>query len=90
MGHRGLISLNKKRKDYIVLDPFVNKLIDSNGAGDALLAYSSASLFKTKSLIISSIIGTLAASCKGELEGNVAISIEQIESKINQIEKILN
>tara|TARA_Y200000002_G_C22682289_1_gene664589 strand:+ start:78 stop:1598 length:1521 start_codon:yes stop_codon:yes gene_type:complete len=89
LGHKGLISLNKKRKDYIVLDPFVEKLVDSNGAGDALLAYSSATLFKTKSLIISSIIGTLAASCKCEIEGNIAVSIKQIEAKIDEIEKIL-
>lgn len=89
LGHRGLISLNKKRKDYIVLDPFVDKLVDSNGAGDALLAYSSASLFKTKSLIISSIIGTLAASCKCEINGNKAVSVEKIENKINEIKKVL-
>lgn len=89
LGFRGLISLNKKRKDYIVLDPFVDTLVDSNGAGDALLAYSSASLYKTKSLIISSIIGTLAASCKCEIEGNKSVSINQIENKIDEIEKIL-
>ena len=34
LGYKGLISLNKKRKDYIVLDPFVTKLVDSNGAGE--------------------------------------------------------
>ena len=90
LGFRGLISLNKKRKDYIVLDPFVDTLVDSNGAGDALLAYSSASLYKTKSLIISSIIGTLAASCKCEIEGNKSVSINQIENKIDEIEKILS
>ena len=31
------------------LDPFVDNLRDANGAGDALLAYSSAALFKKKS-----------------------------------------
>ena len=90
LGSRGLISLNQKRNDYIVLDPFVNNLIDSNGAGDALLAYSSATLYKTKSLIISSIIGLLAASCKCEREGNIPIKIIDIENKINEIQKILN
>lgn len=90
LGPRGLISLNQKRNDYVVLDPFVNNLVDSNGAGDALLAYSSATLFKTKSLIIASIIGLLAASCKCEKEGNVPIKIIDIVNKINEIEKILN
>jgi rfaE bifunctional protein kinase chain/domain/rfaE bifunctional protein nucleotidyltransferase chain/domain len=87
LGEKGLISLSKKKNDYIALDPFVNNLIDSNGAGDALLAYSSATLFKTKSLIIASIIGLLAASCKCEVQGNLPISINDIINKINEIEK---
>jgi rfaE bifunctional protein kinase chain/domain/rfaE bifunctional protein nucleotidyltransferase chain/domain len=87
LGEKGLISLSKKKNDYIALDPFVNNLIDSSGAGDALLAYSSATLFKTKSLIIASIIGLLAASCKCEVQGNLPISINDIINKINEIEK---
>ncbi len=90
LGSKGLIALNKKRKDYIVLDPFVKNLLDSNGSGDALLAYSSATLFKTKSLIISSIVGILAASCKCEKEGNVPIEPKDILNKIDEIEKVLN
>jgi|TARA_B100001971_G_scaffold213956_1_gene249034 rfaE bifunctional protein nucleotidyltransferase chain/domain len=90
LGSRGLISLNRKRNDYIVLDPFVNNLIDSNGAGDALLAYSAASLYVTNSLIISSIIGLLAASCKCEKEGNIAVKKQDIEKKIDEIEQIIN
>lgn len=89
LGEKGLISLNKLRKDYIVLEPFVENLIDSNGAGDALLAYSSATLFKTKSLIISSIIGIIAASCKCEIKGNIAIDIQALESKIKSISRVL-
>ena len=90
LGSRGLISLNQKRNDYVVLDPFVNNLIDSNGAGDAMLAYASATLYMTNSLIISSIIGLLAASCKCEKEGNKPIKREDIENKIDEIERILN
>ena len=90
LGSRGLMSLNQKRKDYIVLDPFVNNLVDSNGAGDALLAYSAASLYITNSLILSSIIGIFAASCKCEKEGNVRVMKKDIEKKIDEIEKILN
>ncbi len=86
LGERGLIALSKKRKsDYISLDPFVKNLVDANGAGDALLAYSAASLYKTNSLIVSSIIGILAASCKCEMEGNVPVTIEALENKIKEI-----
>ena len=57
IGERGLIALAKNKPEYITLDPFVENLKDANGAGDALLAFSSAALFKEKSLIMGSIIG---------------------------------
>ena len=75
----------KNKPEYITLDPFVENLRDANGAGDALLAYSSAALFKEKSLIMASIIGIIAASCKCEKKGNTPIKISEIISKINKI-----
>ena len=87
LGERGLISMSQKKSDYISLDPFVDNLIDSNGAGDTLLAYSSSTLYTTKSLIISSIIGLIAASCKCETKGNVPVNIDQIINKFENIRK---
>ena len=87
LGERGLISISRKKNDYIALDPFVENLVDSNGAGDALLAYSASTLYTTKSLIISSIIGLLAASCKCETQGNLPVTIDQIIEKINLLQK---
>lgn len=89
IGERGLIALGKNRPDYITLDPFVDNLKDANGAGDALLAYSSAALFKEKSLIIASIIGILVASCKCEKKGNLPLKISEIVSKINKIKDLM-
>ena len=86
LGEKGLISLSKKKNDYIALDPFVKNLVDSNGAGDALLAYSTSVLYTTKSLIISSIVGLLAASCKCEIQGNLPVTVEHIIKKIDEIE----
>ncbi len=87
LGEKGLISISRKKNDYIALDPFVDNLVDSNGAGDALLAYSASILYTTKSLIISSIIGLLAASCKCETQGNLPVTTEQIIEKINLLQK---
>ena len=87
LGEKGLISLDLNRKDYISLDPMVNNILDTSGAGDALLAYSAATLFHTKSLILSSIMGILAASCKCEVEGNIPVTVEQINEKIESIIK---
>ena len=86
LGEKGLISLSKKQNDYIALDPFVKNLVDSNGAGDALLAYSTSVLYTTKSLIIASIVGLLAASCKCEIQGNLPVTVEHIIKKIDEIE----
>ena len=85
IGERGLIALANNKPEYITLDPFVEYLKDANGAGDALLAYSSATLFKEKSLIMASIIGIIAASCKCEKKGNTPLKISEIISKINKI-----
>jgi rfaE bifunctional protein kinase chain/domain/rfaE bifunctional protein nucleotidyltransferase chain/domain len=90
LGEKGLISLNKGRKDYISLDPITDNIIDTNGSGDALLAFASAILFKTNSLILSSIIGIIAASCKCENEGNKPVSITEMFVKIDSIKKVLN
>ena len=90
LGEKGLIALNTARKDYISLDPVVDNLVDANGSGDALLAFASLTLFKTKSLILSSLIGIIAASCKCEYEGNKPLSIKELLVKIMKIKKILN
>ena len=43
-------------------------------------------MIATKSLVISSILGSLAAACECENEGNIDIKPEQIIDKINSIE----
>ena len=53
------------------LPSFANNIVDTNGTGDALLAYASLSLAKTKSLFISSIIGSLAAAIECEKDGKI-------------------
>ena len=60
------------------------------GTGDALLAYSSLSLKVSNCLVKSSIIGSFAAACASEIEGNKPINIDTIISKIKQVEKKIN
>ena len=59
----------------------------SVGSGDALLAYSSLVLKKSKSLIKSSIIGSFAAACECESEGNIPVSYKNIVDKIKRNSK---
>jgi hypothetical protein len=60
------------------------------GAGDALLAFASATLYKTKSLPIASIIGSIAAACECNIDGNTPIKLSEIIKKIDKIEQLLN
>ena len=75
------------QSETITLPSFVNKVVDSTGTGDALLSYATLSLVATKSLTIASILGSFAAACECESDGNVDIKIEQIIKKINSVEK---
>ena len=94
MGKRGVISVINKRhfsnESYISIDSFVNNLVDPVGAGDALLAYSTLVYLNTKNKILATIIGSIAASCECEVDGNIPISPREILEKLNDIENRLN
>ena len=91
LGKRGILTcINNKHESidsYFTLDSFANNIIDPVGSGDALLAYSTLSMIVSKSIVISSIIGLLAASCACEVDGNVAITSKDILTKLKEIRK---
>ena len=39
--------------------------------------------------IIASIIGNIAAGCECEYDGNIPISVGEVKSKLNSIQKII-
>ena len=92
LGERGIFSHGKIGKESIsfVIPSSVNRVEDSVGAGDALLSYATLSMVKTKSLVISSILGSIAAACECEHNGNLVITPEQIIAKTNLIEESLS
>ena len=84
---RGIFSKNKNSAGFAI-PSFTNNVVDAVGAGDALLAYATLSMLITKSLLISSILGSVAAACKCETNGNIAIKPEQLITKINLIQNL--
>ena len=84
--HHVSVSNQGKKESAFSLPSFVNQIVDSTGTGDALLSYATLSMFATKSLVISSILGSLAAACECEADGNINITTEHIISKINSIQ----
>ena len=91
MDERGVYSVIHSEKDQDVfafsVDSFSKNPVDPVGAGDAFLAYSSLSLILSKSLVVSSIIGSIAASCECEKNGNLPISSSEIIDKLIKIQK---
>lgn len=91
LGAKGVFCVGNKNKtnEYFSIDSFVTKLVDAVGAGDALLAYGTLVYLNTKSLLLAGIIGSIAASCECEIDGNIPIKPKNIEHKIDQIEKLM-
>lgn len=95
LGSRGILScdrseMNPEKHLGFSLDSFAEHVIDPVGSGDALLAYATLSYLATNSLLIASIVGSIAAACSCEKDGNEPISLAEIESKLKIIEKKMN
>ena len=81
--------LTKKNKVFFALDLFADKVVDPVGAGDALLAYSTLSFLVSKSILISSILGSIAAGCECSYDGNIPVRSSVVLDKISQLENRL-
>lgn len=90
LGERGTVTVSKQNRSLSFATPsFAKKIVDAVGAGDALLAYASLCLSSTKSIVAANILGSVAAACECEVEGNVAVKKSMIIEKINELEKSL-
>jgi rfaE bifunctional protein kinase chain/domain/rfaE bifunctional protein nucleotidyltransferase chain/domain len=90
LGERGIITYRSAVPDlraFYTVDSFADKVVDAVGAGDALLAYSTLSIAATKSNVIGSILGSLAAAVACEHDGNNPVAPEEVLKKLNMLEK---
>lgn len=89
LGERGILTCcnnNLESLDsFLVIDSFVDHLVDPVGSGDALLAYATLALLKGYSPAVASIVGSMAAACECEVDGNIPIAKEDVVKKIRQI-----
>ena len=89
MGSRGILACGSGKHDdpdaNIVLDSFVDELVDAVGAGDALLSYATLSMLATGSTLVSAILGSMAAACECERDGNIPITPEFVLKKIDDV-----
>jgi rfaE bifunctional protein kinase chain/domain/rfaE bifunctional protein nucleotidyltransferase chain/domain len=87
LGSRGLFFLQDEYP--YSLDSFAHCVKDAVGAGDALLAYATLTMLATKSLPMACIMGSIAAACECEIDGNMPIKPEQVLQKLQQLEKAI-
>jgi rfaE bifunctional protein nucleotidyltransferase chain/domain len=94
LGERGVLTCNSADHEsldsFFVIDSFVDNLVDPVGAGDALLAYSTLTMLASRDESQATILGTIAASCECEVEGNIPVTIRQIGERLDTIEKQMN
>ena len=77
---------NNESGSFFSIDSFAGKVVDPVGAGDALLAYTTLALTTTRSEVVASILGSMAAAVACEHEGNLPVTPEQVLSKLDVIE----
>ncbi len=90
LGERGIITYrapDPEVRSFFTVDSFADKVVDPVGAGDALLSYATLSIVATKSNVIGSILGALAAAVACEHDGNNPVAPEQVLAKLDALEK---
>jgi rfaE bifunctional protein kinase chain/domain/rfaE bifunctional protein nucleotidyltransferase chain/domain len=90
LGERGILtyrSPGRLPREFFVVDSFVGRLVDPIGAGDALLALATLSLVQSGSIVVASILGSLAAAAACEREGNVPVLIPEVEDKLDALKR---
>ncbi len=73
--------------NYFSVDSFARNIADAVGAGDALLSYATMAMLATGNEVIASILGSMAAACECEIDGNVPIRPGDVLARIDQVEK---
>jgi rfaE bifunctional protein kinase chain/domain/rfaE bifunctional protein nucleotidyltransferase chain/domain len=90
LGEKGLIGLAKSDEDeeprVISLDSFTEKAVDPVGAGDALMSYAALTLKVTGSLPMAALVGSLAAACESDQNGNIPIKRSDILEKLASLQ----
>jgi len=85
LGPRGLFFLSENI--YHSIDSFTSNVKDAVGSGDALLAYATLTMKVTGSLPLACFIGSLAAACECEIDGNEPITPDLILTKLKDVKQ---
>jgi sugar/nucleoside kinase (ribokinase family) len=90
LGERGMIgyrSPGPHPREFFTVDSFVDRVVDSIGAGDALLSYAALALVATEHIVMASVLGSLGAAVACEMQGNSPVSPSKLVDKIDNLEQ---
>jgi bifunctional ADP-heptose synthase (sugar kinase/adenylyltransferase) len=94
LGERGVLTCTNPQHEaldsFFVLDSFVEDLVDPVGAGDALLAYATLTMLASRNETQATILGTIAAACGCEVDGNVPVTPDQVHARLDKVERQMN
>ena len=94
LGERGVLTCTSPEHEaldsFFVLDSFVEDLVDPVGAGDALLAYATLTMLASRNETQATILGTIAAACGCEVDGNVPVTPDQVHARLDKVERQMN
>ncbi len=94
LGSRGVITCRSRDHEalssFFVIDSFVDTVVDAVGAGDALLAYATLSKLAGGNQAEATILGSMAAACECEFDGNIPITPDHVRAKIDAVERQVN
>ncbi len=94
LGERGVLTCTRPDHEsldsFFVIDSFVENLVDPVGAGDVLLAYATLGMLASRNETQATILGTMAAACGCELDGNVPITPDQVHARLDKVERQMN
>ena len=91
LGGRGVLTCRNADHnaidDSVIIDSFADTVLDSVGAGDALLAYATLSMLVKPDAVIATILGSIAAAIECEKDGNIPVTPEDVLGKIDLVEQ---
>jgi len=89
LGERGVFTYrapNPEVRSFFTVDTFADRVVDPVGAGDAMLSYATLTMAATRSNVLGSILGSLAAAVACEHDGNNPVAPDDVLKKIDVIE----
>jgi rfaE bifunctional protein kinase chain/domain len=94
LGERGVLTCRSSDHtsldSFVVVDSFAESVIDAVGAGDALLAYATLAKVAACTDTIATVLGSMAAACECECDGNVPVTPQDVRRKIDAVERQAN